>query len=772
MTDTDTQKLQSLHAVKGYLAKILARENIAIRHDPSLSTASFNIKDRCLYLPVWEKITEDLYDLLVVHEVGHALETPWDETEKMFARVAEKYGKGRSKDSVIRSFHGFFNVVEDIRIDQLQRNRYPGSKSNYINGYRELFERGFFGTDKTPIEKMIFIDRLNIHSKAGFSGVVHVPFTAAEREKVKRAMAVKTFAEMESLAVEFWLDEQKNPSNDFDFSIIFEKFGKKKIAKADAENEDSEETLESDESFSINSSDFEDVEEFNAEIPTGPAPDDQKINDELEAEDAEETLEDEDIIEKEDDRENSVGGRGGSEITAGLVETEDEEDDVEIEALPYSTTNDSLTDGVSGLVSEKRKKLTYYNVPVISKDWKKKIVGYKTWLAYHRQIGAPENYIQKQVREFIAAEKTNISFMVKEFEMRKRATAYSKTQVSKTGTIDTNKLHSYMYNDDIFKKNETVPKGKNHGFVLFIDWSGSMSDVILSVLKQAISITSFCRRLQIPYDVYTFTDSGTPAMVREMQPDIGRNIFVNETNDLGIGGYFRVNNILSSRMNPQENEAALSYLWEVCSGSYKRNGLDGMSGTPLNETILLSSEIIADFKKVNKIDIVNAIYLTDGEGGSMWNLVGGSDYILYDNETKEYIPVPNGPSGLIWTNLFLKIVKNRTNANTVGFYVFSGKQNEWVIFQGQGHTYEESLQKRQMLKTEGFCKIEHSGYDDYFYIKNKALNVSQKNLNDVVLPDRIKDRITTKNFSAFLTKTLDEKFSSRVLLKDFIKRIA
>ena len=31
-------------------------------------------------------------------------------------------------------------------------------------------------------------------------------------------------------------------------------------------------------------------------------------------------------------------------------------------------------------------------------------------------------------------------------------------------------------NSDLFKKSTIVPNGKSHGIVMFLDWSGSMSD--------------------------------------------------------------------------------------------------------------------------------------------------------------------------------------------------------------------------------------------------------------------------------------------------------
>ena len=61
--------------IKDQLAKLLATEDLVVEHKKVL-TASFNVKTRVLVLPMWEKASNNVYDMLVGHEVGHALFTP------------------------------------------------------------------------------------------------------------------------------------------------------------------------------------------------------------------------------------------------------------------------------------------------------------------------------------------------------------------------------------------------------------------------------------------------------------------------------------------------------------------------------------------------------------------------------------------------------------------------------------------------------------------------------------------------------------------------
>ena len=83
---------------KSYLAKLLATENISVEHK-KVKTAYFDVKSRLLVLPIWKDMNEDITDLLIAHEVGHALFTPqsgWEESiikrkiPKSFLNVIEE----------------------------------------------------------------------------------------------------------------------------------------------------------------------------------------------------------------------------------------------------------------------------------------------------------------------------------------------------------------------------------------------------------------------------------------------------------------------------------------------------------------------------------------------------------------------------------------------------------------------------------------------------------------------------------------------------------
>ena len=56
------------HEIKSQLAKLLATEDLIIEHK-QVETTQFNVSTRVLILPLWEKASNSVYDMLVGHEV-------------------------------------------------------------------------------------------------------------------------------------------------------------------------------------------------------------------------------------------------------------------------------------------------------------------------------------------------------------------------------------------------------------------------------------------------------------------------------------------------------------------------------------------------------------------------------------------------------------------------------------------------------------------------------------------------------------------------------
>ena len=108
-------------------------------------------------------------------------------------------------------------------------------------------------------------------------------------------------------------------------------------------------------------------------------------------------------------------------------------------------------------------------------------------------------------KKFIETSNGVVNILAQEFMARKAAKDHARTSTNRTGVIDTVRMVDYKFCDDIFKRLRVTQKGKSHGLVFYIDLSGSMSPVLEDTFKQLIQLVLFCRRVNIPYEVYGFT---------------------------------------------------------------------------------------------------------------------------------------------------------------------------------------------------------------------------------------------------------------------------
>jgi hypothetical protein len=155
------------YEIKSHLAKLLA-----------------DVEKRILTLPMWKRASNVVYDMLVGHEVGHALFTPndwsWED------RVPKQ----------------FVNVVEDARIEKLMKRRYPGLSKSFYKGYEELSENDFFALKEANIDDMNLADRANLYFKIG--NFIDIPFTSKEKEILTMMSETETFADAVMVAEELY----------------------------------------------------------------------------------------------------------------------------------------------------------------------------------------------------------------------------------------------------------------------------------------------------------------------------------------------------------------------------------------------------------------------------------------------------------------------------------------------------------------------------------------------------------------------------------------
>ena len=382
--------------------------------------------------------------------------------------------------------------------------------------------------------------------------------------------------------------------------------------------------------------------------------------------------------------------------------------------------------------------------------------------------------------------------MVKEFEMKKSADQYARAAVSKTGSLDMSKLHTYKYNEDLFKKVTTLPGATKHGMVMVLDWSGSMCENLKGTLAQLFNLIWFCRKVKIPFEVYAFSDSRLSRQNLKIQDFKVNDIILND---------FRLLNFFSNKMSLSQEMDIMHALWMYASYWNRGKDVSGyalnynanydLGSTPLNEAIIAMMDIVPKFKTETRVQKVNTIFLTDGVSNSLrgafdYNLVtSGPDkgkHIKVDKSISYKSIVISDPvvgktyeakNRLEHTNKLIKALKNRVeDMNVIGFFIAgsgrSGRVNKRIIA-NITNEYDRTkvMEKVKFLNKNKYLAVTQCGYDEYYILPGgNSLNVENENLSDDLV-GASKAKLKT----AF-GKSMKGKIESRQLLNKFVKLVA
>ena len=723
------------YEIKGMLAKLLASEDIIVEHK-KVSTASFNVHTRVLTLPMWNA-SNTVVDLLIAHECGHSIFTPdgdWTET----AKVPQQ----------------FVNVVEDARIEKLMKRKYAGLAKTFFNGYKELNEEDFFQLGDEDISTFNLADRANLYFKVG--NFITLDFNPEEQEIINLIGACESFADALIAAEELYKyckkeKEQQQKVSDFD----------------------SHET------------------QGNSQSPA---------SDFVETNDSSSDQEGESDNSSEKESSESYGGTAQGDETPVKSSTVEEE--------PEVRTAESLEDKIRDLVGNDEYENTYIEVPQVNLDT---IIGKNSEV--HKDIDDSFNHQQKlhnecakdkgftptnlykesdiDFKKFKSSAQKEVNYLVKEFECRKAADQYARASTARTGVLDTTRLHTYKYNEDLFKKVSVIPDGKNHGLVFVLDWSGSMCNVMLDTCKQLFNLVWFCKKVSIPFEVYAFTNEWRRG---EYDYENDRYLAADRTPHyqkkdglMVVDEIFAMMNILTSKVSGSILEHQMLNIWRLAycfgrtySSPYTYSNRLGLSGTPLNEALITLHQILPKFQKENKLQKVQCIVLTDGEANQLvhhkevkrqWekNPFLGTGYInpmrtfLRDRKLGTTYKIGYGYHE--FTDVLLRNLKDKfSSMNFIGIRVLESRNFSRFVqmYHSQLDKQYEKIQS-DWKKVKSFT-ITKSGYDAYFGMSATALS---QDTEFEVAEDATKSQIK----SAFVKSLKTKKLNKRVL-GEFISLVA
>jgi hypothetical protein len=781
--------MNEIQSTKSILAKLLASENITVEHG-NYQTASFDVKNRVIRLPIFKYMSGPIYDLMVLHEVGHALWTP------LKGLHSEKNEKGPG-------FKSYLNVVEDARIEKKIKRKYPGGTKPMIEGYRQLVSENFFATKNVDLESLNLIDRINLHYKIGASAGIE--FDEMERPFITEIDKAESFDEIYDISVRLYEYSKENESQ-----TDFQDFSEFEYSIKDFDDENECERMP--DMMGDSPLDFMEEEEERNDAKAGMR------GDSIDSEEDEEDEEDKESQMKVDSENGSSAGDSedtneedvetGGQITSGQMGgvSNDEKFD------PKSITDEAWQSAVGDLNEEEGRTYQYATIPKANLD--EVIVPHKELYKMTKEFFADPKWndsrngnfdecfakAQEMVKDFKRKNSNTVDFLVKEFEMKKRADEYKRTSVSKTGLLDMSSIHSYKYNDNLFKKVATIASGKNHGLVLFIDWSGSMHTNLPGTIDQLLNLVLFCRKANIPFDVYAFTDRNIREAdwnnsfdEQEEQTEKQKHkVFFKKEGHITSNSSLFLMNMFSSSMSTSELNYAMQIMMQL-KMRYDTESYYGfrysipyhfeLGGTPLDATIITALELVPEFQRKNRVQIVNTVFLTDGEShcnSQYWkaNEAGNLErqYFSVDSRETFYVdPVTKKTYGSskgmrrgLSTKVFYQILKDRCNVNILGFFL-TGKRFKYIssdISWGTKNAPSPADIFRLWKKEKSYVASDYLGYDKLYYIKDgQDLNVGEEDF--VVREDASKSQLT-KAFKTFNKK----KLTNRIVLKSFAEMVA
>ena len=520
--------------------------------------------------------------------------------------------------------------------------------------------------------------------------------------------------------------------------------------------------------------------------------------------DAEDQEEQSQELPKQSSKQYSLGDVAEDDDDAVQVD-DDLGDDFEYEETPSfdatSMTDEEFRDREKELLNRSSMKYEYVTIPDI--DSSKFTVKYKTVMQQMKFSEKQLGFVADLSNKFKAKNDKYIGYLLKEFEMRRNAQQQLKAKVAKSGELDVKKVFSYQINDDLFRRFTTLPKGKNHGMIMYFDMSGSMSTQYSAVIEQMLVLVEFCRRAKISFEVYGFSNSAssTPYYFQNLQQ---RQPFVE--NQVHIGdNTFTLRQYFSDAMTGRDyktqfnNMLLLAKIWSYRGRrdydplfDYGLPEYEGLNGTPLNPSILVAADVHARFVARTKAEVVNMVWLTDGESDDTLNYVSkvidyrdhvnaryasvsspaSRNVVLRSARTKKEVTAKATDNKL--THALIALTREITGSNIVCFDIVNHSGNARFfankMFAGTdgyidaNRVISERLAKE--FRQNKLAVIPNTGYSEYYVIPGgRNLDIAEDSMN-------IEEDAGKRDIMNAFSKMQSRKQTSRVLLNRFVKMIA
>jgi len=691
---------------KALLSKLMAREDLEVI-EGNFKTASFDPKNRIVRLPILKEEFNEAATLFIGHEIGHALYTP------------DFFSHEEKKAELVDIPFDIINIVEDVRIERKVREFYPGLVNDFLKGYKRLMDDNFFSVKDKDLNTLKFLDRLNLKSK--LNALVDIDFSFKETLMIERVNSTETWDDTITVSREvmaFIKEQQKEEQEQ-------QQVEEKSSASDDSDNPEEQAQQSNEEQTSVSA----------------------------EEEDSDETTED---------------SKGSSSST-------EEDEDVEEDETDYTSDTDrSMRENESKMVHNNdtttyikvSREQVYKEFIYTDKDLEKSDEMVKERYSTWREYDEVKERFGSEYSSFIKDVKPAVNAMVQQFELRKSAMASKKIRESTSGAIDVNKLWQYKLDDHIFKSVMSVPDAKNHGLLMYIDYSASMSHRLYETLKQSLILSMFAKRVGIPFELYGFTTNGTK--YREI---FGVDSVKGESNKYSYKDWaVKLVKIADSKWSKSKThkmfERAMFSGWCGENRYPFTEPAFQLGGTPLNETISVAHIMADDFVKRNHTEKMNVIFLTDGDAQDMRlskDLNQWDQSLVWDIEGQGKIELEEEHNRYVYSD------NRRIQAKKKLLSSLSKKYNVIGFF---------LTDRRSQVGSNGYAiYTNYGGYDSFITVHDKRLQALDDEFvpkadNDSRISSEATDRKRMNSIKRDFKKFQKNKKMNKLIAQEFAKLVA
>ena len=618
-------------------------------------------------------------------------------------------------------------------------------------GYKVLVADEFFGDiDNIDWDKVKLIDKINLEAKIG--NLVDVPFNDEEKTLFLKTMHTEEFSEVLDVVREILAYTKENQ----------------------------EELLTPPEM-----PDFDDTDKDDNEDPTSNmAHDDMESNDEENLQQPNSDNQSDDDNEVEEDKESTEFNENPVHSDEDLSITDQIFRHMEKTLIPESSEfhygneiqkweNHVIphNDLMEKRIKHFNKQFSYYSYDDewIQENWKDQMP------LKHDQ--------ENEFVEYIKKAKKSIQPAVKQFEQKKAAHRWMHASTAKTGRLDVNKLHNYKLTEDIFLKTTRLADDKNHGMFMLIDYSGSMSYQLSAVLEQVIHSILFCKAVNIPFDVYSFSTN-----------------CYSDYRDMGDGDVsmddLSMCQLVHSGLKRNELEQALKWLYARTDhargpvNDWIKCKEEDWGSTPLNQALIVSHKLIKKFRNKHNIEKVTLLSITDGDTNRLRVVddrkIKKVNTVGWENKIKLTV---DGKTLSLWggrkgTKTLYENLRKRYDVNVMGFFVadcnsqFRNKIHDaWCDLNGKDrydietYDYEEFRKAKIKENSKNKC-IEFKnalGYNNFFLVRGNAFNVDDEDLDTFINTDK---EVTDSHLKTAFRKMAKNKKTNKNLMTKFGEAVA